>query len=228
MNNLIIKNKNIEAVIFDIDGTILDSTGIWYEVDKAFFKKRGMDVPPDYVEKIGHIGLNQAAIYTKETYHLEESLDEIINEWLTSVKEFYKHHVDTKPHVIEFIKILKEKNIPICCATANNTECYINGLGKHQLLEYFNFILEVDQSENKSSPKIYFDALTSLKKINNNINVSNCLVIEDLNIAVKTAHMAGFITCGVYDKGSLKYQEDIKNNSDFYIKDFNELIKLIK
>ena len=59
-------DHEIKAAIFDMDGTLVDSTGLWHEIDKAFFRKRGMEIPSDYAQKIVHLGLKQAAIFTKE------------------------------------------------------------------------------------------------------------------------------------------------------------------
>ena len=76
-----INNKEIKAIIFDLDGTLLDSTGMWKEIDKKFFAKRNMEVPPQYAEEIVHIGLKESAILTKEKYGVKESVEEILKEW---------------------------------------------------------------------------------------------------------------------------------------------------
>ena len=77
---MLIASKEIKAVIFDLDGTLIDSSNIWSEIDKAFFAKRGMEIPPTYVDDIAHIGLKEAAIYTKNTYNIKESIEEIMDE----------------------------------------------------------------------------------------------------------------------------------------------------
>ena len=76
---MIIKEKKFEGVIFDIDGTLLESTSIWHDVDVEFFKKRGMELPDDYAQAIGHIGLDKAAIYTIERFKLNEKKEDIFS-----------------------------------------------------------------------------------------------------------------------------------------------------
>ena len=73
--------KDIKAVIFDMDGTMINSTGLWHEIDKKFFAKRGMELPKDYAQNIVHLGLKEAARFTKKTYGIKESEQEIMDEW---------------------------------------------------------------------------------------------------------------------------------------------------
>ena len=69
-----IKLMNKKLIIFDMDGTLIDSTGLWHEIDKKFFAKRNMDLPKDYAQKIVHLGLKQAAIFTKKEYGIKERI----------------------------------------------------------------------------------------------------------------------------------------------------------
>ena len=113
-----IKHIDIKAVIFDLDGTLLDSCKVWFEVDKNFFAKRGKEVPKDYGKIIGTMGLAQAAVFTKETYGIEESPEEIFSEWMDAVVTKYSEEVQLKPHVREYLEFLAKNNIPLAVATA--------------------------------------------------------------------------------------------------------------
>ena len=120
-----IDNLEIKGVIFDIDGTLIDSCGIWGEVDIRFFSKRKMIMPKDYQKAIGHIGLEKAAEYTINRFNLNETKEDIIKEWKTGVLDLYANEVILKPHVKEFLELLKANNIPFCAATANDADCLI-------------------------------------------------------------------------------------------------------
>ena len=217
-----IENKEIKGIIFDIDGTLIDSCSIWGEVDIRFFSKRNMEMPKDYQEAIGHIGLDKAAEYTIKRFNLNEKKDDIIKEWKNGVLELYANEVVLKPHVKEFLMLLKENNIPFCAATANDEDCYKKCLERNGIFDLFDFILEVNHfKDGKDKPTIYLEAAKKL-----GVDISNCMVFEDLLMALNTASKAGFITCAVYEQ-TCKEEKEKLEIANFYIKDYQELIDKI-
>ena len=210
----------IKAVIFDMDGTLIDSTGIWHNIDVAFFAKRGMELPKDYAQHIVHLGLKQAAVYTKETYHLKESVQEIMDEWHNMSLDMYKYRVELKPHAIELLDLFKNNGIKMAIATANDEPLYRPCIERLKIEEYFNEIADVNTAkEGKQSAKIYLDLARKMNTL-----PENTLVLEDMPTCVKTAHRSGFITVAVYDNASKNYDDEKKNNSVLFINDFKELI----
>ena len=217
-----IENKEIKGIIFDIDGTLIDSCSIWGEVDIRFFSKRNMEMPKDYQEAIGHIGLDKAAEYTIKRFNLNEKKEDIIKEWKNGVLELYANEVVLKPHVKEFLMLLKEHNIPFCAATANDEDCYKKCLERNGIYDLFDFILEVNHfKDGKDKPTIYIEAAKKL-----GVDISNCMVFEDLLMALNTASKAGFITCAVYEHSCNEEKEKLEI-ANFYIKDYQELIDKI-
>ena len=68
--------------IFDMDGTLIDSNGIWREVDEAFLAKRGFPYTKEYYQGVAHTIFPLAAEFTKRYCHLEESVEDIMAEWM--------------------------------------------------------------------------------------------------------------------------------------------------
>ncbi len=210
----------IKAVIFDMDGTLIDSTGIWHDIDVAFFAKRRMELPKDYAQHIVHLGLKQAAVYTKETYHLEESVQEIMDEWHNMSLDMYKYHVRLKDHALELLDLFKNNGIKMAIATANDEPLYRPCIERLKIGEYFDEIADVNTAkEGKQSAKIYLDLASKMNSL-----PENTLVLEDMPTCVKTANRSGFITVAVYDNASKNYDDEKKNNSILFINDFKELI----
>ena len=217
-------NHDIKAVIFDMDGTLIDSTGIWHEIDKAFFAKRNMELPSDYAQHIVHLGLTQAAVYTKETYHLKESIQDIMDEWHNMSIDMYRYHVELKPGALELLNLFKRNGIKMAIATANDDSLYQPCIDRLGIGEYFDEIADVNTTkEGKQSAKIYLDLANKLGS-----EPQNTLVLEDMPTCVKTAFKSGFITVAVYDHASKDYNEDKINDSHLFIKDFDELINQLE
>ena len=221
---VMLNNHRIKAVIFDMDGTLIDSTSLWHEIDKEFFRKRGMEIPSDYAQKIVHLGLTEAAKFTKSNYGIKESEQEIIDEWHQMSIDMYANDVQLKEGVLELLEFFRKKNIPMAIATANDDKLYMPCLKRLDILQYFSFVADVNSvKEGKQSAKIYENLASQMKT-----QKENTLVVEDMPTCVKTAHSAGFITVAVFDNASKEFDEDKKTNSDLYINNFYELTKLLK
>ena len=219
-----ILNRDVKAVIFDMDGTLIDSTGIWHEIDKEFFAKRNMELPKDYAQHIVHLGLKQAAVYTKETYHLPESTQAIMDEWHNMSIDMYKYQVSLKEGAIELLKLLKRNGVKMAIATANDEELYQPCIDRLGIGEYFDYVADVNSSkEGKQSAKIYLDLAKKMNSL-----PSNTMVIEDMTTCVNTAFNSGFITIAMFDNASKDYDEEKRANSLLFINSFNELLDLLK
>ena len=213
--------KEIKLAILDLDGTLVDSTSIWHQIDVNFFAKRGMEIPKDYFENICHLGLKGSATYTKNTYNLKESEEEIIKEWQDASKYEYLYNVQLKPYVKEFLEYLKSNDVVITLATANSEEFYKPCMKRLGIFDYFDFFADVNLvKEGKHSPRIY-------EVINEKYGIKKeeTLVVEDIATSLQTAKEAGYITIGVDDKASRTTVEEKKKYSYFYCESLKELIK---
>ncbi|WP_337960903.1 HAD family hydrolase [Caloramator sp. mosi_1] len=97
--------KDIKAVIFDMDGTIIDSMWVWREVDVEFLKRRNIELPEDLQRAIEGLSFTETAVYFKERFNLEESIEEIMQEWLEMVDHYYRNVIQAKREYISFLLI---------------------------------------------------------------------------------------------------------------------------
>ena len=219
-----ILNREITAVIFDMDGTLIDSTGLWHEIDKKFFSKRNMELPKDYAQKIVHLGLTKAAELTRELYGVKESPEEIILEWRQMAIDMYRDEVQLKDGAIELLELFKKKGLKLSIATANDEELYMPCVKRLGIDKYFDFIADVNSSkEGKNSAKIYLDLAKDMAS-----KPENTLVLEDMPTCIKTAFDNGFITIAVYDEASKNYDDQKRKYSHLFVNSLKELKNVLK
>lgn len=208
--------KNIDAAIFDMDGTIVDSMWVWNKIDTEYLAKHNLDVPPSLNNDISHLSFNEVAIYFKNSFNLPYTLEEIKEHWNHMAYEAYCNEVKLKPGVKEFFNLLKENNIKIALATSNNTLLLEACLKANGIYEYFDTItLTNEVNRGKDFPDVY---LLTANKLG--VSPDKCIVFEDLLPAIQGAKKAGMKVIGVYDEHSLEQHNDMKALADDFILDY--------
>ncbi|GAA0855087.1 MULTISPECIES: HAD family hydrolase [Clostridium] len=211
---------NIKAAIFDLDGTLINSMSLWDQIDIDYLTSKNIPVPDDLNDEISHLSFNQVAVYFKERFKLEDSLDDIKNTWNTMAYDHYSSDITLKDGVVEFLDFLKKSNIKIGLATSNSTELLEASLKFNKIYDYFDAITITDEvSIGKHEPDVY---LLAAKKLN--VKPEECIVFEDILPAVKGAKKAGMKVIAVEDECSVLDKDDIIKNSDEFINDFRVLI----
>ena len=167
------------------------------------------------------MNFEEMAIFTKEEYGFPQSVEEIMDTWTKWSKEAYEQTIPTKPYAKEFLLALKEKGYPLALATTNKKELYEPCLKRNGLDHLFSYILNVNEiGSTKREPKIYQMLAEKM-----GAKESETLVFEDILMAVKTAHNAGFKVASVYDKRNEPDLKEIIQNSDFFIPSYELFYK---
>ena len=206
---------------FDLDGTLIDSNGIWKNVDRMFLAKRNIPYSHAYYEGVAHTALPMAAEFTKEFCHLEESCEEIIAEWMELSRDAYAS-VKLKPGVRAYLKQCRAENRRMAIVTSSVPEHCYTALRQLDLEKYFeNVTLAQQAGMHKKDPDAWLAAAAK-----NGERPEDCTVFDDSLAACKGARQARMRVVGVYDKFFNAYVKEMQSFCDVYIQSFEELLWL--
>ena len=208
----------MRGFIFDLDGTLFDSMDIWSGIGPDSLKKRGISPPPDYAQTIFTMSLTQSAAYTIERFGLTCTPKSLMQEWDEAANRAYVSEVRLKPGAREYLLALRERGLRLSVATTMHRRVYRPALERHELLGLFDVLCGANEvALPKSSPKIFLLCASEL-----GLRPDQCVVFDDLLIAVKTAKSIGMHVVGVYDHASAEDWEEIKNTADRTIVSFED------
>ncbi len=207
--------------LFDFDGTLVDSMPVYVSVMLRILDENNIKYGDDIVKIITPLGYAGTAKYYKE---LGVSLS--IDEMMALMNEYayyeYAHNIPAKNNVISVLEELKKGGAKLNVLTASPHSTLDPCLKRLGIFDLFDNVWSCDDfSTTKADPDIYIMAAAKIGK-----PVENILFLDDNYNADKTAKSAGMKVCGVYDKSSDEYTDDIKSISDHYIYDFAELLEI--
>lgn len=215
----------IKGVIFDLDGTLIDSMKIWNEIDIAFLKENGIENPPENIsELMRKMTVDESSEYFITQFDLKCTKEHVIKRIEELVRIQYEEKIPIKPYVNELIDYLDSIGIPYGVATATYKKLAIAVLQRLGLLSRMKFVLTDEEFPvGKTSPDIFLYGAELME-----LNPSEVLVVEDSLHCIETAVKAGFVTLGVYDEVSEPMRKDIEKIADFYIESLEDALKIIK
>jgi len=199
----------ISGVIFDVDGTLLDSMDMWEHAGERYLSGIGITAEENLEEKLFTLTMPEGAAYMKSTYGLDLSVEQIIAGINETISHFYQYEVQPKTGAIALMNELKNRKIPMTIATSTD-RCQIEAaLKRLGILDYFVKINTCsDFGIGKNKPDIYLDCAKAMRS-----DVGSTWVFEDAYHAAKTAYNAGFRVVGIYDKSSADHHQELKQNS---------------
>lgn len=206
--------------LFDLDGTLIDSNGVWTQIDLDFLAARGLPYSREYSDYVSHVTYQDAAQYTKDCFGLKESTDEIMQIWSDMALDAYAHHIPLKDGVLEYLEQEARKGEQLGIATSCMDHLCSAVLEHHGIRELFCQITTVREvARDKKFPDIY---LLAAQKAG--VSPAVCTMYEDSPSAIKGARSAGMRVVGVYDSFFAAHEAEMRDFCDGYISSFRELL----
>lgn len=239
LNKLKLKEK--KYIIFDMDGTLIDSIGVWNSTDQKLieeFGKINIDLDSIQFERDTFLHSNQDSdIYLAYCEYLIKKYNFSIQdaEALQKIRwnksgEILEKEIDFKPNVAKLILRLKNLGFTLILATMT-TQVQLDIYSKRNkkmleqlnIVDVFDLIIKKEDVQNKKpNPEIYNKIIQYY-----NTSPNECLVFEDSYTGVLASHNAGIETVNIYDKYADSDRNKINEIADYSISDYSEFMDLV-
>ncbi len=208
---------SIRGLIFDLDGTLLDSMGAWDNIGDEYLVLKGIrDIPLTLKEALRPMSLLEAAEYFISDFGIPLSRERIMGEINLMIEDKYRYQIEIKKGVREFLE--KHSHLKMCIVTASDRHLVEYALKRLEIDRYFSFIITVTETGmTKQSPEIFIKAAEKL-----GFPTHEVIVFEDALHAIKVAKQAGFYTVGVGEAVFEREREKIMEAADWYVENLSE------
>ena len=209
-----------KAIIFDMDGVLIDSENLYKVIEKELFDEVGIMI--DHEEHALYQGSSNPVMWSKikEKYGLSVPLDELVHMTEVKVINYFGSLpvIQPMPGVVELLDRLKEKKIKLALASSSSIDVIRIILAKTGLEQFFEIVADCTEAgAGKPDPAIF---LLAQKKLG--IPKENCVIIEDSTNGIKAALAAG-IYCIAFNGPGSEHQD--QSTADWRITRFSEIIQ---
>lgn len=213
----------IQAAIFDMDGTLIDSMWMWQDIDVEYLARFGIPLPSDLQRQIEGMSFSETAAYFKERFQIPHPVEQIKKDWNQMAWEKYENEVTVKEGVFDFLDYLKERGVKMGIATSNSVELAEMVLEKRGLTPYFDAVhTSCEVKRGKPYPDIYEFVAEKL-----GVQPEHCLVFEDVVHGILAGKAANMKVCAIFDEYSKEQDDEKKRLADYYINSFEDMKQLM-
>ncbi|MBA4686145.1 MAG: HAD family phosphatase [Candidatus Galacturonibacter soehngenii] len=214
------KLNHVEGVIFDMDGTLIDSMSMWENIASDYLKKNGYQPEANLGSLLKTMSLLQGTEYVIKTYSMKETVKEILDGINELAIEKYEKELKPKEGAVELVQSLAKRGINMCVATASDSRLAKLCLERIGILNLLKGVYTCGEiGVGKDSPILFEYALEQL-----GTTKETTYVFEDSLYAVETAKKAGFPVVAIYDEASKEDEIILREKADIYINSMKELL----
>ena len=197
-------------IIFDMDGTLLDSMGMWENLGSIYLTKKGIVPPADLKEVIENKTLEEAAEYFIADLGIEGTVKEVVQEILSLIRDKYYNELQLKPGVKKYVLSEYEKGSNMCILTTSDRELAIAAMERTGIGLCFKEIFTAETlGLSKRGPEIFLKTCELM-----GFEPSNTVLYEDALFAVKAEKAAGCHVVAVFDHMNTNDWDEIKKLAD--------------
>ena len=195
--------KDIDAVIFDMDGTLVDSMWIWPSIDRDFYAKYGLTAPESFPDDMEGMSFTEVAQFFLDSFPTLS----------------YISQAPLKDGVYDFIVEMKRQGKKIGIATSNGRKLVDDTLEALKVVAYFDVVRTAcEVAKGKPAPDVYLLVAKEL-----GVEPARCLVFEDVPMGILAGKNAGMKVCAVDDECSRPQEGRKRELADYYIYQYDDI-----
>ena len=211
--------ENTRALLFDLDGTLVDSMWVWAGIDRDYLAAHGIQTDENIQKLIGGISMRQTAVLLKDRFGIRDPIEKMMEDWNRMAMDRYLHEVRLKKGAEALLSYAKKRGLFTAIATSNSRALCEAALAGCGLLGAFDAVVTGDEIANgKPAPDIY---LHTAEKVG--VPAKDCLVFEDLVDGILAARRAGCRVIAVLDEVTAGDNAEKLRLADGAVRDFTEL-----
>lgn len=211
---------HITGAIFDCDGTLVDSMGMWADVPAWLARTHGAEPDEGLWERFESISVMDGCALFHDELGLPQSAEELYEELCAHVREAYRDQVVPFEGARELLADLRAAGVPLAVASSTPVREVRCCLRAHDLEQYFDHVVSTEDvgGRDKEFPDVYLEACRRLGS-----EPRTTWVFEDAPFGVRTCHEAGFPVVGLFNPADGRREEDVRPWCDVFAHGYAEL-----
>lgn len=201
------------GIIFDCDGTLLDSMEMWHSLDDRLAARAGVTLTKADRDYLTACTLEECGVYFHETLGIGASSAEVMDSFNEELLRFYENEAVPKPGACELVRALANAGVPMAVASSTPPLLLRTGLERAGLADAMEAIVSVeDVNSSKRDPLVYDTAREALGTTR-----EQTWGVEDALYAVRTLKAAGYRTLAVFDSMTAGTPDELSAEADVYV-----------
>lgn len=185
----------LRGIIFDLDGTLLDSMPMWHELDRRFLSEYGIEAPPDISDIVKNMTIEQSSAYYAERFRLPVTAEQVADRIEQLAVDAYRYDLQLKNGAEALLSELHRRGIPCAIASVTYPKLLDAVLERLQIKSYFQTVMTPPEGANGKHTPVFYNAVLAEM----GLKACETVVVEDALYAAETAQKMGFFTVGMKD-----------------------------